>query len=247
MLTADGFHTAGVGQDGTEVTAFGGLACVVTQAATGRVTLPAPALTARTRDPVLHDDHVPDLAGEPVVTALELATGDEPPTDAGAQTDEHHVVGAPAGAVPPLGEACDRVVVVHDDPQSRTGLHQLPQRQVVDIGEVGRRQQHTIAIDQARHRQAERFAGPEMDGDRSQRLDEFVWATRRGHPVLLDDTTLGVEGHPEALRAPDVDADCCGDHASARVFNSRTVLRMRTSARRLTKPGNGTTSSMVRS
>ena len=44
-----------------------------------------------------------------------------------------------------------------------------------------------------------------------------------------------------------VDADAATTHDSARIFSSRTVLRMRTSARRFTKPGSGTTRSMMRS
>ena len=65
-------------------------------------------------------------------------------------------------------------------------------------------------------------------------------------PPRLDDDT-------EALRAADVDpeqaAGLVGDRVqdSARTLSSRTELRMRTSARRLTKPGSGAASSMARS
>ena len=91
----------------------------------------------------------------------------------------------------------------------------------------------------------------QRDPKRSCQFGEGVdecFSARRGRPALLLDDIAGfIEHNPEAFRATDVDADAALTHDSARTFSSRTVLRIRTSARRLTNPGSGTTRSMIKS
>ena len=88
---------------------------------------------------------------------------------------------------------------------------------------------------------------PSSRRDVGEGVDQALGTVGGGEPELTDDGAVLAERDPEALRPADVDADRCGSHASARAFSSRTVLRMRTSARRFTKPGSGTTSSITRS
>ena len=86
----------------------------------------------------------------------------------------------------------------------------------------------------------------EVLDDPGQGVDERIvtpWCPLTG---LGDQPTVVADHDAEALRAADVDAEA-GRHRSARVFSSRTELRMRTSARRLTKPGSGEASSMAKS
>src|SRR5262249_57437998 len=69
------------------VAGLGRLTAETPEPAAGRVTLPAAAAPARTRDPVGIDDHVARLACETVVTALQRASGDDTAADAGAERD----------------------------------------------------------------------------------------------------------------------------------------------------------------
>ena len=61
------------------------------QAGTRRVPLPASPPAADAWWPVWIDDHVAELAGEPVVATLERAAGDDTAPDAGAERHQDHV------------------------------------------------------------------------------------------------------------------------------------------------------------
>ena len=106
-------------------------------------------------------------------------------------------------------------------------------------------------------------AGPvsavEVADDLGEHVDQGVGVVRGRAPGLGDDAAEPVEHDPEALGAADVDAEAATAAARPRrpsaarrsglgaVLSSRTELRMRTSARRLTKPGSGAASSIDRS
>lgn len=68
---------------------------------------------------------------------------------------------------------------------------------------------------------------------------------RRGHLYFGEQRTIFTNAHAETLRPTNVDSDESGQD-SMRAFSSFNVLRMRFSARRLTKPGSGKTSSISR-
>ncbi len=223
------------------------LTSVVAEAVARRIPLPASPLSARARDAVRLDDHVPELAREPVVTTLQHPAAHEPTTDAGAEPDEHQVVDAAAGTQLPLGQTGDGVVVVDQDVQPRPGLQQLAQMQQLDPGEVRRGDEDPVTGHQPWHCHTDRHDRAEVFADVCKGLDQFGWGTRCRKPVFSDDGSIVVERHTEALRPADIDPDRGGIHASARALSSRTVLRMRTSARRFTKPGSGTTNSITRS
>jgi hypothetical protein len=116
-----------------------------------------------------------------------------------------------------------------------------------------------VAGDQTRHADADAAAVVERIREFEEHLHqriEAVVATWCRSLRGLDDQTLRIEDDRLRFGPADVDADparwCRSDrtgrgHASARAFNSRTVLRMRTSARRLTNPGNGIARSISRS
>src|SRR5262249_23768024 len=93
---------------------------------------------------------------------------------------------------------------------------------------------------------AERVVRAKLAGEVGQRAHDVVAAMRRGPSLLQDDLAALVQHDSQELGAADIDASGSG-HDSERTFNSRTVLRIRCSARRLTKPGSGTTSSIARS
>ena len=85
-------------------------------------------------------------------------------------------------------------------------------------------------------------------------VDEPDERVENGGRIVWGRASLGtnnragvVKDDAKALGTADIDADARGHESSERTFSSRTVFRMRTSARRLTKPGNGTTSSITRS
>ena len=120
------------------------------------------------------------------------------------------------------------------------------------VGHVRRRPQHALDRDQPGRPDADRCRRAahgrlELADDHRQHLDQRVTAARGRLPGLGDDVPAVVDHHAEALGAADVDPEGRAGHASARVFSSRTELRMRTSARRLTKPGSGAASSIARS
>ena len=108
-----------------------------------------------------------------------------------------------------------------------------------------------VRLDQSRTRDHAGYA--DTDESVTPSAPAIRRACRRGlgprvwPPLLFDDLSRLVEDDPETFRTPDINADTALTHDSARTFSSRTVLRIRTSARRLTKPGNGTTRSMIRS
>ena len=87
----------------------------------GREALPAAAPPARARRAVGVDDHVAELAGEPVGADDQPAGGDDAAADAGAERDHHQVVDAAPGADGPLGERRARGVVADRDRAGRAG------------------------------------------------------------------------------------------------------------------------------
>ncbi len=197
--------------------------------------------------PVGVDDHVPDLAGEAVGAADQVAAGNHSSADAGTQRDHHHVGVTPGHADLPLGGGRARCVVADLDEEPESFGQHPADLEVGDVDQVRRRLDHTRSGDHARHTDAERVGDTERAGELGERVDERLGARRRRPALLLDDLAGLVEHDAEALRTPDVDAETARTHDSARTFSSRTVLRIRTSARRLTNPGSGTTRSMMRS
>ena len=121
--------------------------------------------------------------------------------------------------------------------------------------EVRRGPEHPLTGHETGHTDPEAPALPQLVGQLDQRVDqpaEAVGTSRRRPLSRGDDVAAGVERDALRLGSADVDAHPPGrtggvGHASARTFSSRTVLRMRTSARRFTKPGSGTARSIWRS
>jgi hypothetical protein len=202
---------------------------------------------------------VPELAGESVHPSLQRPARDHATTDAGPERDEQHLVDPDAGAETPFGRSGAGGVVVDHDPRAEAVRQARPDLEVGDAVEVRRGAQHTVASDQAGHPDADAPAVAERLREFEQHLDQRVEArvaTRRRALCGVDDEAPRIEDDRLRFGPTDVDADparwCRSDregrvHASARAFNSRTVLRMRTSARRLTKPGSGIARSISRS
>jgi hypothetical protein len=93
----------------------------------------------------------------------------------------------------------------------------------------------------------ERIRDPERAGQLGQGVDERLGARRRRTALLLDDLAIFVEHHTQALGTTDIDADAARAHDSARTLSSRTGVEDADLCTRLTKPGSGTTRSMMRS
>jgi hypothetical protein len=110
-----------------------GFTCQLRQATTGRVPLPTTAAPTRARQAVGVDDHVTDLAGEPVGAANEVATRNDASTDARAKGD-HHDVGEPSGHadLPLRGSRTCRVVADLDLEAESFGQHSAD----LEIGDV---------------------------------------------------------------------------------------------------------------
>ena len=201
------------------------------------------------------DDHVAELAGEPVGTHDQPPGGDDAPADARAQRHHHQVVDAAPGADGPLGERGAGGVVADRDPPAEPLGEAAGDVELDHIGDVRRRLQHAVERDQPGEPDTDGLDGAgvglEVADDRGEDVDQRIATARRGLTGLGEERTVGVDDDTEALRAADVDAEVPGGHPpaqlSARVLSSRTEFRMRTSARRLTKPGSGAASSIARS
>ncbi len=123
----------------------------------------------------------------------------------------------------------------------------------------GAARQHAVVGHQTGHTHPDHVGRPDRLEQIAEAVDQLLGLVRGRAPLGCHDNAFVVQTNGEALRAADIDADpghhpgdasglvATGPYASARAFSSLTVLRIRTSARRLMKPGRGTTSSIDRS
>src|SRR5690606_32656249 len=114
----------------------GQFACLADQGVAGAVLLPAAAVAARAAVAAGHDLHVPELAGDAVLAAFDLAVLQDRAADAGAQRDHHEVVLAASGAEAPLGPGGGVGVVVDQDGDGETAGEAVPAG-LVAPGQVG--------------------------------------------------------------------------------------------------------------
>jgi hypothetical protein len=181
---------------------------------------------------------------------LQLTAGDEPTADPGSERDQHHVGTAAAGAVLPLRERGARGVVVDVDRLLDAFPKQPSDVEVGDAVEVGCRTENPLVGDEARHADTECVERTERTGEFDERVDqprEAAVTTWRRAAVFGEHLSVLVEQDAQALGTADVDTDRAHAHASANAFSSLMAFRIRRSARRFTKPGSGTTSSIARS
>jgi hypothetical protein len=202
---------------------------------------------------------VAELAGEPVRSPLQRPVRHDAAPDSRAQRDQHHVVAPVTGSEQPFGHRRAGRIVVDVDVGAESVRQQLGDCEVGDAIEVRRRTKDTGTRDQARHADADAPLPADLVGQLDHDVDQCVKAPIapwRRTLRRLDHLTRTVDHHGLRLGATHVDPDTAGrqgtrrragGHASARTFSSRTVLRMRTSARRLTNPGNGIARSICRS
>ncbi len=200
-----------------------------------------------------------ELAGEPVGTTLQRAAGHDATTNPRAECDQHHVAGSGPGAEQPLGGGCARCVVVDVHIRAHSFREQFGDGEIGHTVEIRSGAEHAGTGDQSRHPDADAAFVAEEIGQFDQDIDQrtqTVLATGSGTLRGLDHLAARVDRHGLRFGSAHVDPDAAGRHlacaagrvhASARAFNSRTVLRMRTSARRLTNPGSGIARSISRS
>ena len=189
-----------------------------------------------------------DLPGEAVGAAYECAAGDHSAADARSKRHHHKIVDATRYPCFPLRRSRTGAVVVDVNGGTQFAAEQRADFEVRDVHQVGSRPQYAGARHQPRHPNSYRVPRAHVTRQLGQRRNDRLRPSWRRATLLLCDVSGVIENHAETLGTTDVDAEASTHrHASARIFSSRTVLRMRTSARRLTKPGNGTTSSMARS
>ena len=250
-----GFLAAGQVDDAGGPILGGGDAGQPGQAGSGGVALPAAPPPTRAGRAVGVDDHVAELAGETVGADQEAAPGHDATADARAERHHDQVRLAPPDAQSPLGQRRARGVVGHRDRPAQPVAEAGPDVELRHAGDVRRRDQHPVDGDQPGDADADRHAvgrsrglGGQRGGGAFEGLDQTDGVVRGALAHLGHHLAGVVEGDAEDLRTADVEADRGPDgHASARIFSSRTVLRIRTSARRFTKPGSGAASSMARS
>ena len=189
----------------------------------------------------------PISPAKPWAPRCSRTAGHEPAADAGAERDQDDVVDADGRADAATRRPsrrwrrCRRRRRCRSRSRSpRADVERLADRQ------VRRGEQH--AVDARPARGCRRRASPPGRPAPSSAATAAM-ASRIGTPPagvgtagrLAATAPRSSSDDAEHLRPADVDADAASGHAvtptSARVFSSRSVLRMRTSARRLTKPG----------
>ncbi len=162
---------------------MGGLTGQPAEPAARRVPLPAPAMAAGARWPVRVDDHVTDLAGEPVGTAEDPSVGDDPAADPRSQRHHDHVGGADRGTGDPLAVRRARRVVLDVDGPPEPLRDLRPDGQLVATRQVGRGPQDAAAVDEAGRADADRGrlarGRNERIGDCDDGVDDLVRRRRR--------------------------------------------------------------------
>ena len=196
----------------------------------------------------------PNSPAKPCLPRCSVPPATSPPPMPVPSVTSTMSVGTLAGAVQPLGHGGARGVVVDVHIAADARAEQAGDVEVGDAVQVGRGPQHAVVGDQPGHADAE-----------LRRTARAIGAARRAcrsasagcrHPaasglrssathvaVVVERDARGTSCRRRRCR-PSGPASA---HASAHVLSSRTVLRMRPSARRLTNPGSGTTSSIARS
>ena len=212
------------------------------------VAFPASATTTPTSPTLDLDHHVTDLASSSMSPSQDPTTSEDSPTDTGSQSHHDQIVDPASPTMSPFGDRRAGGIVVEDhlSTQARMqlgfGVYPDHSRKIRSVTQPSAR------IDESRKPDADSGLPRGVE-----RLDEFcdrspdrVGPLRGVTSFTSHDGPVIVEANRNGFGPPDVDPDANG-HDSARAANSRKVLRMRTSARRFTKPGNGTTSSMDKS
>jgi len=219
--------------------------CESRQRGPGRVTLPTSSKTTRTQLTVDFDDDVPDLAGESVRTSLHHATGDETTADSRTERDHPHVGCSARSPHLPLAIRRRGRVVVDGHRNRQHGSELIAERQLDGAAQIRRRANHSLWCDESRHSDSDGVEVAEGREKIAQRVSE-LGCVRCRHALSCNDIVVVIEKNCETLRPADVDAGAAR-HDSMRALSSFNVLKIRTSARRLTKPGNGMINSIDKS
>ena len=224
---------AGDLDDAPQPAADGRLAGQLGQPGARRVALPAAPPPARARRAVGVDDHVAELAGEPVGPDDQPAAGDDAAADAGAERHQHHVVDAPPGADAPLGERGARGVVVDARPADRVARRAGRRRRARSTsGMFGDARSTPSRVTSPGTPDADGVDGPGSDSSSptiSASASISASPPRGRRPTGLGDErrrSASIDD-AEALRAADVDAERPGGHAAGHSLGAGLELAHR--------------------
>ena len=176
--------------------------------------LEAAALPARAHRAVDDGRHVPELAGSPAVTVVDVAVRDDAEPDAAAERERDEVLDVAAAAVEPL-RGRERVHVVvdeHRDPELL--LQRVAQREVAPADQ---RRGHPAgrAVDDARHAEADAeergLCRAPRRASRCSTFDRGVEAVRGGQVEprleLLDHVAVEVDDDADEVVGRDLHAE----------------------------------------
>ena len=185
-----------------------------------------------------------DLSHESLRAEHQLPVDHEPTTDACSERDHARVIESYGGTTAPFRQGRTRCIVSDTHLETERIAKRRPYREFVRARQIGRRTNHPFAGYQTREPHADVLSPTKIAHDTDECLDESR-VRRRRHFDLTNDPRAFVNNNTETLCTANIDTDAT-THDSTRVFNSLSVLRMRFSARRLTKPGSGNTSSIAK-
>jgi hypothetical protein len=187
-----------------------------------------------------------NLTGETMAATLKSACGYETPTNSRAQGDHHEIVDSSPRSHTPLGHRGTGGVIVEENRGFEAHTEQSGEGNLEQTGQVGCRSKRAITSHQSGETHPNGLSPTKFVHHGNDGVDQGVSTLGRGNLDLTDYRSGGIYGYTQAFCAPDIDADALR-HDSARTASSLRVLSIRTSARRFTKPGRGTTNSIDRS
>lgn len=177
----------------------------------GCVLLPATSATARTLATTHLDDHMTDLAGETVGAANETPPSDDSPADSRADGHDQGMFTIASRADTPFGESRAIGVVVDRNPTSEPFGKSLGYPEVLDTGQVGRRNDHSVERHESGNSDPDRRPLVDSDLERPDQFDERIFDGRRagwrGDSTPLDDRTTVVDHYGRTLGSTEVETE----------------------------------------
>ena len=185
-----------------------------------------------------------NLTRKALHSSSDIATRQQCSTYPRPQCDEPCILHTSQCAETKFCEQRTRGVIVDLHIDTKFPTEWFCDRQMVCAREIRRRMNDTFSSNQTGHTDSYRGTTTKIRHDVRETRNE-IFRTWRGEDFLRDDFTINADADAVTLRATNVYA-YQSSQDSRRALSSFNVLRIRFSARRFTKPGKGSTSSISR-